>query len=391
MNLNDNLLRTFAKAINATNEKETKLYYGTITRIEEVDGVRVPYVHLDGSEVNSETPLIEGTEVMVEDRVIVTIENHKAVVMSNITSPASARTASSYMDLFPEGLVIGEIDNDPSDIDFNVLIKPDGMYIRYGVDSTNPNDPSPIVLARYAVDGVYLGENNEIVIKAATIKKTVERFDTTSFKLSKTVSSIESIVGDVCIDTDTGDTVNDVTISPSDYIVSGQDVTIYSPLSGTTIVPQSIVVTYRFSDKPIGTMSIGTNSVISEQLPFVIGNNNGNKAASNVFSVDWAGKVSASGGCNAKIVYVEKTVSNLTIPSTSDTKHANFTTSVSVPTGYVPCGLLAYQIKNHLNTCCFTKVDVDMNGTIKFTIQNHGSTTWNDESAYFQVACIRTV
>lgn len=392
MNLNDNLLRTFAKAINTTNEKETKLYYGTITRIEEVDGVRVPYVHLDGSEINSETPLIEGTEVMVKDRVIVTIENHKAVVMSNITSPASARTASSYMDLFPEGLVIGEIDNDPSDIDFNVLIRSDGMYIRYGVESDDPNDPSPVILARYTVNGVVLGQNNEIIIQASPIQETVERFNTTSFTLSKNVSNIISVIGEVCIDTDTGETVNDVVISSSDYSRTEKTMTVNSPLTGTTIEPQSIVVTYAFSDKLTGTISIGAKSVISEKYPLVIGNNNINKAASNVFSVDWtgsvlaSGKVSASGGCNAKIMYKDVTVNNITVSSNGT---ASGTAHITVPSGYTPCALVAYRVGGH--PCYFLRVDLHTTGEIEYAIHNPSSSDWTGVYVYFQISCIRTV
>lgn len=161
MNLNENLLRSFAKAVNAPNRKETKLYYGTITKVEETDGVRVPYVHLDGSEPGSETPLVEGTEVRVDDRVIVTIENHKAVVMSNITSPASARTASNYMDLVEEeedtehgyealsGLKIGDMLDDEHD--FNVLITANGVYIRDGRK----------VLSHYTGDGINFGTWND--------------------------------------------------------------------------------------------------------------------------------------------------------------------------------------------------------------------------------------
>ena len=391
MNLNENLLRMFAKAVNTTTEKETKMYYGTITDIQETDGVRVPYVHLDGSQPDSKTPLVEGTEVMEGDRVIVTIENHKAVVMSNITSPASARTAKSYMDLFPEGLVIGEIDNDPDDIDFNVLIKPDGMYIRYGVEPIDPTDPNslaPVILARYTVNGVVLGQNDEIVIRAASDVTTVERFNSTTFTLSKdNISRIISVVGDVCIDTDTGDIVNDVAISSTDYSLIGNSMTISSPLTGTYIEPQSVIVTYAFTDKPIGTISIGSNSVISDQYPLVIGNNNLNKAASNIFSVDWSGRVKAAGGCNARVIWVEKKVTGLSVPAGVGT---NYTTQVNIPAGYTPCGLTAFKIMNHINSDVLNSVDLNVDGSINYCIMNRGTNNWTDEVAYFQVACILT-
>lgn len=385
MNLNENLLRMFAKAVNTTTEKETKMYYGTITDIQETDGVRVPYVHLDGSQPDSKTPLVEGTEVMEGDRVIVTIENHKAVVMSNITSPASARTAKSYMDLFNEGLVIGEIDNDPTDIDFNVLIKPDGVYIRHGVDTDNSE---AVVLAKYTGSGIVLGRYNEIVIQASTDQTTVERFNSTDFVLSKAVSSITSIIGETCIDTDTGDTVNNVVLTSEDYTVTGSSVHISSPLiSSTNIQPQTVIVTYTFTDNPIGTISIGAKSVMSDQYPLVIGNNNPSKPASNVFSIDWSGRVKAAGGCNTRVIWVDKKVTGLSAPAGVGT---NYTTQVNVPAGYTPCGLTAFRIMNHINSDVLNSVDLNIDGSINFCIMNRGTNNWTDEIAYFQVACILT-
>lgn len=118
---------------------KTKLY-GTVVVSE---GTK--FVKIDGSDTL--TAIVEGTDVIDGDRVIVSLEDHQAIVLANITSPASARTAKNYMDFSEtdEGLVIGELLND--DNDFNVLIKADGVYIRDG--ST--------VLASYTGSGVSIG------------------------------------------------------------------------------------------------------------------------------------------------------------------------------------------------------------------------------------------
>jgi len=114
---------------NGVNKTISKLY-GTV---EVNDGHK--FVKLDGSDTL--TAIVEGTEVMNGDRVLVSIENHQAVVLSNITSPASARTATSFMDFTEDGLVIGEIEgtdgNPPQSIVIGSLEDgQQGVYLRVG-------------------------------------------------------------------------------------------------------------------------------------------------------------------------------------------------------------------------------------------------------------------
>jgi len=153
MQINENLLKSFVKAMNVEKEKETRLLYGTISRVVNDGDTKTAYVNLDGSDPSIDTPVVEGTAVMEGDRVAVTIENHKAVVMSNITSPASGRTDTAYMDLVdneevPEesGLKIGLLERS----DYYVLVTPSGMYFKNG-DNT---------LAKYTEDGTYLYDEN---------------------------------------------------------------------------------------------------------------------------------------------------------------------------------------------------------------------------------------
>ena len=404
MNLNDTLIKEFVKAINTKSEKQTMLYYGTIDRVDIDDETKTKqaYVHLDGAEKDLLTPVVEGTEVMINDRVLVTIENHKAIIMSNITSPASARTANSYMDLVDEtdsndfvtatGLVVGQMKDIMSQLFQNVLIGnvynaetesyENGVFIRLGSD----------VLAKFTANQIKLGTHDEIIIQAAADNTTVERFNSTTFTLSKNVSRILSVIGETCIETVTVDgvttenVINDVVISSSNYTLNGNEMTISNPLDGTTIEPRNIVVTYMYSDKPKGTISIGTNSVISDSYPLVIGNNNaGKQVAGNVFSVDWSGKVKAAGGCNVKILYKDVTVNNLTVGKNASTWG---TAHITVPSGYFPCALVAYRVSGH--PCYFVKVDLHSNGDIEYSIHNPSDTNWTGVSIFFQISCVWT-
>ena len=151
MNIKDTLLKDFVNAVNTKPEKKTAMYYGEIVEVSDDSGVKKAYVHLDGSESDIKTPIVEGTEVLEGDRVLVTIENHQAVVLANITSPASARTAKNYMDLSEEdeGLIIGALNDENNN--YNVLIKADGVYIRDGQD----------VMAIYGGDGTYIYADGE--------------------------------------------------------------------------------------------------------------------------------------------------------------------------------------------------------------------------------------
>ena len=113
---------------NGGRKEPTKLY-GTVVVVDDKK-----YVKLDGSDTL--TGIVEGTEVMADDRVLVSIENHQAVVLSNITSPASARTATNFMDFSEEGLVIGQLTT-PGGAPQSMIIGSlgegeQGIYLRVG-------------------------------------------------------------------------------------------------------------------------------------------------------------------------------------------------------------------------------------------------------------------
>lgn len=124
---------------NGGNKGTTRLYGTAVVN----NGQK--FVRLDGSD--QLTTVVEGTEIIDGDRVLVSIEDHQAVVLSNVTSPASARTATSFMDFVNDdtidGLIIGEIagsDGSPPQsivigtIKENGVEIDQGIYLRVGTD-----------------------------------------------------------------------------------------------------------------------------------------------------------------------------------------------------------------------------------------------------------------
>jgi hypothetical protein len=94
MGLSNDLISQFVK-ITKDDTKDIKetTAYGTVAKIERGDNNDIigVWVRLDGAEEGQLTPLARTTDVELNDRVIVMIKNHSAVITGNITSP-SART-----------------------------------------------------------------------------------------------------------------------------------------------------------------------------------------------------------------------------------------------------------------------------------------------------------
>lgn len=87
MDLDRSLLKEFAKVVNDVGDKpEPKQYvYGTVT----TGAGNTKCVMLDGSDTM--TPISEVVNAEAGDRVLVSVENHQATVIGNITFPPSAR------------------------------------------------------------------------------------------------------------------------------------------------------------------------------------------------------------------------------------------------------------------------------------------------------------
>lgn len=94
MDLDRSLLKEFAKVVNDVGDKpEPKQYvHGTITTGEG----NAKYVMLDGSDML--TPISEVVNAEAGDRVLVSVSNHQATVIGNITFPPSARKEQQAID-----------------------------------------------------------------------------------------------------------------------------------------------------------------------------------------------------------------------------------------------------------------------------------------------------
>jgi gas vesicle protein len=93
MNLSSDIIKQFVKMINDNddNSKNETTTYGKV-----VEHQNELYVMLDGSEVL--TPVDTSFELKKDDRVIVTIRDHHAVVIGNLTNPAIGFSNNDIVD-----------------------------------------------------------------------------------------------------------------------------------------------------------------------------------------------------------------------------------------------------------------------------------------------------
>ena len=91
MDLSRQLLKDFADVTRGVEREQTQYLRGTIKSSGETK-----YVRIDGSE--SLTPISEVVDVKEGDRVLVTIENHEATILGNLTKPPSAYKEQEAID-----------------------------------------------------------------------------------------------------------------------------------------------------------------------------------------------------------------------------------------------------------------------------------------------------
>ena len=101
MELSNNLVRQFAKAVNGgkKNAADSSLVMGTV----EKSGDKT-YVKIDGSD--SRTPVASTTDVLDGERVTVVIKNHEAFIIGNFTSPSARSKDVKAL----EKVVAGKVD-----------------------------------------------------------------------------------------------------------------------------------------------------------------------------------------------------------------------------------------------------------------------------------------
>lgn len=115
MELSDKLIRSFTEVVNSSENKKTQnpAVLGTASK---VDGVVT--VTIDGSTLS--TPAETLVDVETGDRVDVVIQDHKAVITGNRSSPALTRYKKVYATMSAEGVVVGMLDDED---------KPAGTYL----------------------------------------------------------------------------------------------------------------------------------------------------------------------------------------------------------------------------------------------------------------------
>lgn len=172
MSLDKKVIKDFVAAVNKKEETKTPtILTGTVHR----EGGTVS-VKIDGSE--SLTPV--STVINVEDgeRVTVIIENHKAMITGNLSSPAArgneaseaAKTATNYMKFDNSGLTVGDLTGNT--LGRNVNIDSSSVNIRNGTN----------VLAQFAESLIEIGKNTSTatisflggIVKLIGEKQTIE-------------------------------------------------------------------------------------------------------------------------------------------------------------------------------------------------------------------------
>lgn len=138
MDLSNRLLSQFARATNDRSGKTERTLYGTVV---EKDGDT--YVKLDGSDIL--TPVYTTVDTLNGERVMVTLKNHTAIIVGNVTSPAArsadiqqiddntavaAKTATDYIRRGENGVVFGDHENDT-----NTDIRIDAKSLRFYIKS----------------------------------------------------------------------------------------------------------------------------------------------------------------------------------------------------------------------------------------------------------------
>jgi hypothetical protein len=123
LELPKDILLEFANQVQApVGVKKETVLYGTV-----VDDGEKTYVRVDGTD--ELTPVSVAMDAKNGDRVVMSIQNHTAIITGNISSPASARTATNYMNLTEEGLVIGNLDANSEPVGTSSLVAPGVYYI----------------------------------------------------------------------------------------------------------------------------------------------------------------------------------------------------------------------------------------------------------------------
>lgn len=125
MNLDDGLIRDFVSVVKQPNKTRSPTnVFGTIVKND--SGT---FIQVDGSDIL--TPCASTVEIGDGDRVLCSIENHRATVMGNLSFPSLTRVGEIYVITTNEGVIIGKLDSNNQPTGNHILLSPtDGCVIR---------------------------------------------------------------------------------------------------------------------------------------------------------------------------------------------------------------------------------------------------------------------
>lgn len=152
MSISKSIIDRFAKIINSGKEPEKEVYfYGEVVMN---NGVKC--VLLDGSDIY--TPIDEVTDAQPGDRVMVLLNNHTATVVGNQTCPASARTASSFIEVQEETMTVNGEEVKKNHLIIGDLTK-GGTKNKLSSDGQRIYDEIGKELAAFLSDKIKLGQS----------------------------------------------------------------------------------------------------------------------------------------------------------------------------------------------------------------------------------------
>lgn len=154
MVLQDSILKAFADSVNKSESSasDSRTVYGTVAR-KDSTGV---YVRLNGADESSETPVVSMVEVGVGDVVMITMKNHTATIIGNISWPATTRVGALYVTMTADGLMVGQLDPDTNlPVGYYMLITDSNIQLRQIINTP----PGYKVLASFG-QTITLGPSN---------------------------------------------------------------------------------------------------------------------------------------------------------------------------------------------------------------------------------------
>lgn len=167
MNLQDDLLKRFADAVNSSGggTKTDRTVYATVSRKEN----DLIYIKIDGSEL--ETPAETMVEVGTGDKVFATIKDHSVVITGNISYPSLTRVGEVYITLRADGLLVGRLDKTT-----NIPI---GSYIVIGTEEITIYNENHEALSSFGANTIELGKKSSALIKFCDGKAIIQLDDGT--------------------------------------------------------------------------------------------------------------------------------------------------------------------------------------------------------------------